>query len=350
MDRLIDVLNISIAGNSVQHYLTGLGFAVIMFAIFKFVIDRIIKKLTALAKKTENDIDDLVINIVHQAKWPIFAFIILFGAIAFFNFSEMYKQYLHYLLIILIVFQMMRLANNVIDYIALKAAKKNHDGANSYYITTVGKIVKFILWVMAIILILSNLGYNVSSLIAGFGIGGVAIALAVQNILGDLFSSLSIYFDKPFKIGDYIQVDTLTGNVKKIGLKTTRVTSLQGEEIIIPNNKLTNTNIQNFGKMKERRILFQIGVTYDTPTTKLKIIPKMLKDIIDSVKNIRLDRVHFKTFGESSLDFEIVYYVDSREYSDYMDEQQKINFKIKTAFDKAKIEMAFPTRTVHVVK
>ena len=203
---------------------------------------------------------------------------------------------------------------------------------------------------IAVMLILSNLGYNISSLIAGFGIGGVAIALAVQNILGDLFSSLSIYFDKPFKIGDLIQVGSLTGKVRKIGLKTTRVTSLQGEEIIIPNAVLTGQNIQNFGKLKERRNKFSLGLTYETTTAKLKKIPNIIKKIIEDTTNTRFDRAHFSNFGDFSLNFEVVYYVLSQDYAEFMDSQQNINLKIKEAFEKEGIDMAFPTSTVYVNK
>ena len=178
-----------------------------------------------------------------------------------------------------------------------------------------GTIIKVILWVAAGALVLDNMGYKITSLIAGLGIGGVAVALALQNILGDLFSSFAIYFDKPFKIGDFIVVGEYMGTVKKIGIKTTRIQALQGEEIVIPNNELTNAKVQNFGVMEKRRIVFSLGLNYNTPFDRLKKVPNFIKEIIENQKGAEINRVHFKSFGDFSLIYEIVYYVNSHTYT-----------------------------------
>lgn len=211
-------------------------------------------------------------------------------------------------------------------------------------------IAKILLWAIAILMVLSNWGVNISALAASMGIGGIAIALAAQNILSDLFSSFSIYLDKPFEIGDYIVIGADRGTVQKIGLKTTRIQTLQGEELVVSNQELTTTRVQNFKKMTERRINFSVGVTYDTPTEKLKKIPEILEKIISSESKARFDRVHFASFDDWALRFDAVYYVLSQDYAEYMDMQQVMNFSIKEAFESESIEMAFPTQTIHVVK
>ena len=199
-------------------------------------------------------------------------------------------------------------------------------------------------------MVLSNLGYNVTTLVAGLGIGGLAIAFALQKVLEDIFSSVSIYFDKPFEIGDFIIVGEQMGVVKKIGIKSTRIQALQGEEIVISNRELTSVRIQNFKRMEKRRVAFSFGVLYSTSNAKLKKAIEMVKKIVEKAEHADLDRVHFKAFGSSSLDFEVVYYLKSRDYNVYMDTQQEINFAIKEAFEKEKIEFAYPTQTIHLAK
>ena len=188
-------------------------------------------------------------------------------------------------------------------------------------------------------------------------IGGAATAIvigfALQHVLSDFFSAFSIYFDRPFEIGDYIIVGEYSGTVTKIGMKSTRVQLLQGEELVLANSELTKTSVRNFKKMKKRRISFTFGVTYDTTSKQLKKIPEIIKNIInpEKIEYIdRLDRVHFTEFGDFSLNFEVVYYVKTKDYVKYRDTQQEINFKIKEAFEKEGIEMAFPTQTIYLNK
>ena len=212
--------------------------------------------------------------------------------------------------------------------------------------------MKVIVWVFALLLILSNLGVNVNSLIAGLGIGGIAVALAAQAVLGDIFSSITIYFDKPFEAGDFIILEdgVTMGVVEKIGFKTTRIQALGGEEIVVSNSSLTSQKIHNYKKMQKRRIVVNFGVTYSTPQDKMKKIPKIVKSIVDSIKKIDFDRVHFKEFADSSLVFEVVYYVDTADFNAYMDYNQDLHLQIKDQFEKEGIDMAFPTQTIHLNK
>jgi len=196
-------------------------------------------------------------------------------------------------------------------------------------------------------MLLSNIGINVSSLVASLGIGGIAIALAAQSVLGDIFSAFSIYIDKPFQVGDYIDLGGKTGTIKKIGLKNTRIKTLQGQELIVPNTELTNSHVENYKRMTKRRVAFSVGVTYDTPSKKLEKIPDMVSKVLEKVEGAELDRVHFMSFGDFSLNYDIVYFVNSREYTQYADRQQQINLALFKAFEKAEIEFAFPTQTIY---
>ncbi len=201
-----------------------------------------------------------------------------------------------------------------------------------------------VIWLMVVLLMLDNLGVNITSLIAGLGIGGVAVALAVQNVLGDLLASISITLDKPFVIGDFLVLDNFLGSVEHIGIKSTRLRSLSGEQIIIANTDLLKSRLRNYGRMLERRVVFQLLITYETPRDKLERIPGIVRAIIDGQADTRFDRCHFANFGHSSLEYEAVYYVLSADYNRYMDIQQEINFRIYDAFDQENIKFAYPTQ------
>lgn len=202
------------------------------------------------------------------------------------------------------------------------------------------------LWTIAVLVAIDNLGFDVTALVAGLGIGGVAIALATQSILGDLFASLSIVIDKPFVVGDFIRVGDDLGAVEKIGLKTTRVRSLSGEQLIFGNADLLKSRIRNYQRMDERRVVFRAGVVYQTPSAALRRIPALVRQIIESRPATRVDRAHFAELGASEYVFEFVYYVLSPDYNVYMDTQEAINVAVVEAFEREGIEFAYPTRTI----
>jgi small-conductance mechanosensitive channel len=209
---------------------------------------------------------------------------------------------------------------------------------------------RLVVVVVVALLALQNLGIDVTAMIAGLGVGGIAIALAVQNILGDLFASMSIVLDKPFVVGDFIVVGDRAGSVEKIGLKTTRLRSISGEQLIFANSDLLGSRIQNFKRMQERRALFAVGVTYQTPLDVVEAIPQLLRESIEAQAKARFDRAHFKSFGASSLDFECVYWVLEPEYNTFMDVQQAINLAIARRFEERGIEFAYPTQTLFLTR
>ncbi|MFZ5532922.1 MAG: mechanosensitive ion channel family protein [Pseudomonadota bacterium] len=225
---------------------------------------------------------------------------------------------------------------------------RHGDGGDATIVGLIGFVGRTAIWAIAVLMILDNLGFNITTLVASLGIGGVAIALAVQNVLADLFASLSIGLDKPFVVGDFIIVDDLMGTVEHVGLKTTRLRSLSGEQLVFSNGDLLKSRIRNYKRMYERRIVFTFGVVYDTPRETLARLAGEVRAIIEAQPKTRFDRAHFFRFGEFSLDFEVVYFVLDPDYNRYMDIQQAINLAIMARFEALEVGFAFPTSTLRV--
>jgi small-conductance mechanosensitive channel len=215
-------------------------------------------------------------------------------------------------------------------------------------ISIIGVILNAVIWSLVLLLTLDNLGIDITALVAGLGIGGIAVALAVQNIFGDLFASLSITLDRPFVVGDFLIVDDVLGTVESIGIKSTRLRSLSGEQVVMPNSDLLGSRVRNYGRMMERRVVFATGVTYETPIELEERIPQLIRDIIEGQADTRFDRSHFAAHGAASLDFETVYYVRSPDYNRYMDIQQTVCLCLHREFAKLGIEFAYPTQKVFV--
>lgn len=338
-------------GNTGQDYLYALGIFIISLLILYIIKFIILNRVKALAKKTKSRIDDIIIEFIESIHWPFYILLSLYIALRYLTLPALFNKIANYTIIIVASYYAITGIHHIIDYgTDIIKKKEKVKVVDSPFIDLLSRFLKISLWIIGVIWILSNLGFNVTSLVAGLGIGGIAVALALQNILTDIFASFSIYFDKPFRVGDFIIVGNDLGTVQKIGIKTTRIKTLQGQELIVSNKELTETRINNYKRMEKRRIVFTFGVTYDTSSKKLKKIPQIIAEIIKKIKLADLDRVHFKEYGDFSLNFEIVYYVNSSDYTTYMDIQQKINLAIKERFEKEKIEMAFPTQTIHLEK
>ncbi|MGE3107554.1 MAG: mechanosensitive ion channel family protein [Phycisphaerales bacterium] len=255
-------------------------------------------------------------------------------------------------LVVILAIQAVRLIPVVVDWALhrLAGTKKDEDLARSARGTIISLrwVILLVLYTLLFLLALQNLGINVTAMIAGLGIGGIAVALAAQNILGDLFSSLSIALDKPFVVGDFIVVGNELGTVEHIGLKTTRVRSLSGEQLVFGNADLLSSRIRNYKRMNERRVVFAFGVTYSTAPDVLQQIPDMVKAFVLAQDACRFDRCHFHRFGASSLDFEVVYYINSPDYNTHMNALQAIHLSIAREFNQRGIEFAFPTQTLYI--
>jgi len=336
--------------NSLKDLLQAIVVFFVLLGALKIFQKIILTRLAKLAEKTKTDIDDTLIKIIRSVKPPFYFFLAFYISVQLLNLTPFFQKAVNVILTIWVVYQVIIALQIFIDYLVAKLSQREKEQGSKAAFELIGKIARGVLWVLGVLLILSNLGINITSLIAGLGIGGVAVALALQNILGDLFSSFAIYFDKPFVVGDYIVVGNHSGIVKNIGIKTTRLQALQGEEIVLSNNELTATRVQNFKKLKERRIVFSFGVVYQTPLEKLKKINGLIPSIIKEQSLVRFDRCHFIQFDDSALSFEVVYYVKSPNFAEYRDVHQNILFKIKTAFEKEKISMAYPTQTIYLTK
>ena len=304
------------------------------------------------ATRTETNLDD---EILRNVRAPIFLLAILFGlyyglsGIASLQaYSEDFATAFTVGEILVVTFTITRIINVLVSWYAEQSAKRGKQVSN-HILFILKKVVQVIIYVFALVIILGVFGQNLSGIIVGFGVGGIAIALAIQNILSDALTAFSIYFDHPFEIGDFIVVGDHAGTVTKIGIISTRIQLLQGEELIISNKNLISTSVRNFKKLQRRRIVFTVKVTSETSVEKLKKIPHIIAKIIKKTELTELDRVHFKDFGDFSLDFEVVYYITTGDYNRYMDVQQQINYEILEEFEREKIEMAYPTQKIFYV-
>lgn len=337
--------------NSFYAYLlaTVVFFAVLFgLKIFKTVV---MVRISKLAKKTASNLDDMVVEAIDVIRWPFYVLVSINIALNFLTVNTVISKTIYLLFLVSVIYYVIKFSEKLIDFGAKKIIEsKKDDGGGLEIVGLLSTVLKIGLWAGAIVLLLANMGYNVTSLIAGLGIGGLAIALALQNILADIFSSVSIYFDKPFKVGDFVTIGGYSGTIKKIGIKTTRIQALQGEEVVMSNTELTQAKVQNYGLMDRRRVVLELGVTYQTKSEQLKKIPGILKRIIDKAENATFDRSHFKSYGDSALAFETVYYIESSDYAQYMDIQEGVNLEIYAEFEKEKIDFAYPTQTLFIEK
>src|SRR6056297_3124330 len=345
---------ISLVLNNLNQIITFIGLFLGSIIIVKVFEKIILVRIKKIAKKTTIKFDDLIIEIIDSVKWPFYIVFALFLASRFVELYGKLDLYIYYLFLLILVYYITKGIQSIINFCAKrlleKEREKGNDSLDPSAILLLKRIAIGLVWGIAIILLLQNFGYNVSALVAGLGVGGIAIAFALQNILGDFFAAFSIYFDKPFETGDYIVVGDDSGTVKKIGIKSTRIQTLRGEELVVSNKKLTDMKIHNFKKMDKRRANFTLGLGYSTSNKKLKKAKVIIEEIIEKLEGVELDRVNFTSFGDFSLDFEIVYYLDSREYSFYMDKQGEINFKIKEKLEEEGINIPYPTQTLNINK
>lgn len=342
-----NVWNQIILNNSVKEWLIALSVIIVSIIALRLLQSFLIKKLSRFVASTKATIDDFIVSVIGSSVMPaLYLFAIHFG-LRLLSLSEMFSKIESVAILVIVTFFLLKIFSSLVAYLFKQVLlKQEKNGQREKQSKGILLILQVVIWTAGILFLVDNLGYDITTIIAGLGVGGIAIALAAQTILGDLFSYLVIFFDKPFEIGDFIIVDDKMGTVEYIGIKTTRLRTLGGEQLICSNTDLTNSRVHNYKRMQERRVVFEFGVVYNTSATKLKIIPQMVRNIIESSGNIRFDRAHFKSFGDFSLNFEVVFYVLSADYNIYMDIQQQINLKLFEVFEKEQIGFAFPTQTV----
>lgn len=348
-DLLVELSHYKILNNDLIAWFLFFAGSIVLYLTLTLMF-RVLKGRTkSLSQKTSTIADDLISAALDATKQWFLIVSGVWGGGRFLSRGSMDSTF-DMVLLLAATLQVALWANSAVSaYIHYYTESRKEDNPGSVSaVQGLSFVARLIIWSIALLMVIDNLGYDVTALVAGLGIGGIAIALAVQNILGDLFASLSIVLDKPFVVGDFIIVGDLLGVVEKIGVKTTRVKSLSGEQLIFANSDLLNSRIRNYKRMQERRVPFTFGVLYQTSPEKLEKIPPMVQEIIEGIDNTRFDRAHFKGFGASSYDFEIVYYIGTPDYNEYMDVQQKINLAICRGFAEIGVEFAYPTRTVYL--
>ena len=346
----MEIPSLELFGNSLLQWATATG-ATLLTVIALLLVSRFIRtRLTAFSQRTDGALDDALAAAVRATRfWFITAAALLCGA-QFLTLPERVDSIIGRIFTLALIIQAGLWAHaGISGLLSGYLARHRQLDANGATTTSIlCFIAQVALWSLVVLMLLDNLGFDVTTLVASLGIGGVAVALAAQNVLSDMFASIAIALDQPVVIGDFIVVGELTGTVERVGLKTTHLRSLSGETIVLSNSDLLNSRIRNYKRMSERRVLFGFGVTYDTPTEKLRNIPVVVGKIIGQDPLSRFDRAHLATFGASALEFEVVYYVKSAEYGQFMDIQQRINLELISTFQASGIEFAFPTQTIHL--
>lgn len=336
-------------GNTVYDWVVAIGILIVLTLVLSILKRLIIKRFESRHLRIKNDLAAIMAELFKRTRQWILLLVALYAAARWLALPAKLVSIIGSIAFISAVIQV-GLWGHYLIHVGLTRhmGRKLDDPSTSSGLTLMSLFGRVILWSFVLLVILENMGVNVTTLIASLGVGGIAIGLATQSILSDLFASLSILLDKPFEVGHFIIVDDKLGTVEKIGLKTTRIRSISGELLVFGNNDLLSSRIRNYTLFQERRVVFHFGVLYSTASEKLKKIPGMVRDIIEGIENTRFDRTHFKEFGNFSLNFEVVYYVLSTEYVKYMDIQQSINLALFEAFENEGIEFAFPTQTIHM--
>lgn len=347
----MEMLPDDILGNGPGVWASAFGAALVTYLALRVLAGVLVARLAKLASSTRTRWDDIVIHALRKTKGLVLLVVALYAGSLPLDLPERLTSFVQHVAVIAFLVQAgLWISAGIRQWIEVtREERAAEDAAAVMTMNVIGIAVRIVLWSMVLLLALDNLGVDVTALVAGLGVGGIAVALAAQNILGDLFASLSIVLDKPFVLGDFLIIDDMLGSVEEIGLKTTRVRSLSGEQLVFSNTDLLNSRIRNYGRMFERRVLFEVGVTYETGRELLERIPGMIREAIESHGDaVRFDRAHFARYGDFALEFEIVYYVTGPDYNRYMDIQEAVNLEIHRRFDEAGIDFAYPTQTLFV--
>ena len=346
-----DILRREFYHNRISEYLVCLAIIVGGILAVRIVEGLAMRRLKAWAEKTSTTYDDFLVDRIRGTGIPLAYLGIAQAALRFLTLTPRVERIIDVagivLLTLIVIFFLVALVRyGFEEYMR----KRGEDASSDRALKGVVGLAKALVWITGALFMLDNLGFRISTVVAGLGIGGIAIALAAQAILGDLFGYFVILFDRPFEIGDFVVVGDYMGVIERFGIKTTRIASLDGEQIVVSNKDLTDSRVRNYKRMARRRVAFRLGVTYQTPATLLREIPGVVAEIFREIEGATLDRVHFFSCGDFSLIHEIVYYVDGNDYTKYMDLQQMANLRIHEEFGKRRIEFAYPTQTLYLNK
>jgi small-conductance mechanosensitive channel len=337
-------------GNPLIDWPYALGLGLLTFAALLFVR----RLVTAQARRYSREAElprgvRLVSTLVARTQiFPLLALSLIVG-LKYLDLSRPAERLTTVVIVTMVALQVGIWLSTAVGFYLREQRLHSRDKNAQTVATLLQFIANVLIWALVLLGALSNLGINVTALVTGLGIGGIAVALAVQNILGDLLASVSIALDKPFELGDFVNLDNgFMGSVEAIGIKSTRLRALSGEQIVVPNSEIVKARIRNLGRMRERRVVFGFGVTYDTPREQLEAIPTIVRNAVSELGqgNTRFDRAHLASFGDSALNFEAVYFVTLPDYNVYMDIQQAVNLRLIREFETRGVRFAFPTQTL----
>jgi small-conductance mechanosensitive channel len=348
MGKLDELFN-HVGGRPASEWLLAIAVGVGTMVVLRLIKAFVRAHLAALAQRTESNLDDILVKIVDRTYWFSYLAAGLWAGSSTLDLTLRQQDLIGKIVTVTLLLQGGLWLQTGIRRGAVTWGRRHDAGREQQtFALAIGLLLRILMWSILFLVALGSLGIEITPLVASLGIGGIAAALAVQATLGDLISSFSIYFDRPFDIGDFIVVDDFMGTVQSIGLRTTRVASLGGEQLVFPNSNLTSSRIRNYGRMERRRVAFKVGVEYSSSYAQLEAIPRHVRAIVEAQSDTTFDRSHFSGYGDSSLDFETVYYVLSADYNRFMDIQQAIYLAIFKKFQDEGIGFAFPTRTLYM--
>lgn len=337
-------------GNTILQWGMALVVALVVLVTIRIVKAFAVRRLRKLAGRSQTDIDDLIVDLLASTKFFLILALALYAGSMMLDLPGDSRGFVTNAAVLVLLLQATLWGNYLIKYLVSQfvESRLEEDASTATMVNAFGFVARLIFFSVVFLVALGTVGFDISAMVTGLGIGGVAIALAVKDILSDLFASLTIALDRPFSLGDFITTGDYAGTVEDIGLKTTRVRSNTGEQLIFSNTDLLNSRLRNYKRMDERRALMNLGVTYDTPPDKLAAIPTILQEIIDAHELTRFDRAHFAEFGPSSLDIQVVYWVTRPDYKTFMDTKEAINMEVYKRFADEEIDFAFPSQTLYV--
>jgi small-conductance mechanosensitive channel len=338
-------------GTGLDQWCLALAAALVSYLALTIGLRVVLNRVRAVARKSANTLDDGLVEVLASTRRWLFAVMALLIGLGLIELDSDWHRRVDQLWFIALALQFGLWGAKAIS-LFLDRYVQRHTAANAVHTSATATLMSWglrsALWAIVVLAVLSNMGVNITAFVASLGVGGIAVALAVQNVLGDLFASLSIAVDKPFEVGDGVAVNGISGTIELVGLKSTRIRSSGGEQIVMSNTELLKQTISNYKRLQERRIVFKFGVTYDTTPEQAEQIPGIVEQIVKSSPKLRFDRAHLQALGDSSLDYEVVYFVQDPDYLLYMDEQQRVYLQLMRELDKLGVQFAFPTRTLHV--
>ncbi len=342
-----EILQQKYLGNTVNDYLIFAGILLVGGLVLRLFRNIVLIRLRKWAEKTETSLDDIVVRGIEKFLLPFLNLGLIYYAFTFLHLTDSVQKVVDAAAAVVLAFFAIRVVTTTTTQSLQSYVRQQENGeVKVKQLRGITAVINIGIWTLGLVLLFDNLGYNVTAIVTGLGIGGIAIALAAQNILGDLFNYFVIFFDRPVEVGDYIVVNDKKGTIEHIGLKTTRIRSISGEQLIMANSALTGSWIHNYQRMQRRRSLFTLGIAYETPIDKLKAIPALIRQIVLEHPKTTFERAHFATYGNFSLNFEIVFFVESADYNEFMDIQQSVNLRIFEEFEKRGIQFAYPTQRV----